>query len=631
MALATGTIFAIQASATTGNTNGSGFNPGNSNFPTDGVVASGTTSTPTLSSATYSFVAGDVGASVYLPAQSNIVPGWYPITSVASGVATLNAAIGQVSTIGSTGVVTYTISAGCATTSAPTGVKYGVDYSQTDSANSTITDAASVGSSSTLTSVTAPWTPVSVGNFFHLTTTGTGGFGLVGWYEIVSYNSASSVVTDRTTNSGTALVAGTGSTGGAGRLNGLEATFMTMLPASAIVWVKNGSYTISGNISGSNTNPTKTLPAFWIGYNSIRGDTCNNANRPQIIGGTNTMSFAQDQCFRNIFFTGSPNNFTLAVGANATMVNCKVTNTGNVGASSSMALDINGTNVAVLGCEIVSQNGAESVLSNTTTLVTMIGCYLHDSDASSAAISCANGAAWLIGNIFEANKNGAFKNSNGGNIVHSNTIYGIESQIGTGVNLTAANSASDQVVNNIFYGLAIGVAVGTGSAGSNISMNNDFFNNTVDVSNWIKDITDLALNPTFTNASQLTGTTATATGGTTTLTDSGATFGVTDGVDYLHITASTGGTGTAIGCYLITSHTATTLTVNNNIGTSGSFTAIHYYVTHGHNFQIGSNLSSAGFNSFTNTTGSQITSYPAIGAVFPQSGGSVVTIAHPFA
>lgn len=183
--------------------------------------------------------------------------------------------------------------------------------------------------------------------------------------------------------------------------------------------------------------------------------------------------------------------------------------------------------------------------------------------------------------------------------------------MGTGILFQQGNASGSTASNNILYGLTTGVANTTGLGGGDNSINNDFFNNTTDTTFWNKGTTDVAVNPQFVGASQLTGTTATTTGSV--LTDSGASFGVTDNVDYLHVTS---GTGVTTGGYLITAHTGTTLTVNNALGSSNTGNVV-YWVSHGHNFQIGTNLDGLGFPTFTNATGGQTVSSPEIGAVAP--------------
>jgi hypothetical protein len=89
---------------------------------------------------------------------------------------------------------------------------------------------------------------------------------------------------------------------------------------------------------------------------------------------------------------------------------------------------------------------------------------------------------------------------------------------------------------------------------------------------------------------------------------------VADGVDLLRVVS---GTGVTVGIYLITAHTATTLTVNNPLGTSSGGDVV-WVVTTGHNFGIGTNLKALGF---PGTFGTESTSYLDIGAVQRQEAG----------
>lgn len=581
MALTTGTIFQVQASATTGNINGAGFNTANANFPTDLTATSATGNSPVLSSATYTFVAGDVGSWVYVKSGTNWTPGWYQIASVSAGAATVSAAIGQAIQINTYGIYLANTVAGVATTASPTAGTFGVDYSQQDTANLTLTDLASVGASTTLTSVTGGWSPVSVGNFVHITTTGVGAFFVVGWYEIVSYTNTTTVVTDRTTNTGTAGVGGTGQTGGAGRLNGLEDAFLEMVPAGAYIWIKNGSYTISGAISISSTNGTATNPVMLIGFNSLRGDACTGSNRPLFTLAANAVSFGQFQYLSNLIFTS-----TTAAGVTinaATIKNCKFLNSSTTASRVGLTLSGAGTDVLIYDCEAVSQNGTAMNIANPANQ-NVFGCYVHDSvtgisgSATGAQIGfCIVEACSTDGINVAANTSGL--------VLINNTIYGREAKMGTGLNLSNATSTRNKMINNIFYGLTTGITVNTTLQNSNLDFNNDYFNNTTDVTLWNKTASDIAVNPQFVDATQITGTTATTSGSV--LTQSGGDFStVTDNVDYLRVIS---GTGVTAGCYLITSHTSTTLTVNNALGTSSGGDVV-YFVTTGHNFAVGVNL-----------------------------------------
>lgn len=623
MALASGTIFAVQASATTGNVNGAGFNITNINFPTDLAATVANTSAPVVTSATYTFVSGDVGNWVYVKSGTHWQAGWYKIASVSAGAATLSAAIGAaVLTITIYGQVTYNTVAGCTSDATATlsGGTFGVDYSQTDTANSSITDAVSVGSSVTLTSLTAPWTPVSVGNFFHLTTTGTGAFGLIGWYEIVTYTSAGQVTTDRTTNNGTALASGTGQTGGAGRLNGLEDAFNIMLPSASKVFVKNGTYTFSGSVSTNTTNSTSTNASYYVGYNSIRGDTATGSNRPIFALGANFLTYSQDQMLSNIIITGTSANL-LTMGANAVVRNCKITNSSST--TTRVAINTTSNPVYVLDTEIISQNGTGYTSNNFGQQA--YGCYIHDSPIG-LLCSGASDNITAVSCLIEGCSTVSIRTGgSSGNGIFGNTISGRPTKMGIGIDYTASNAPANLAYNNIITNLTTGIQVAIGTASTNISMNNDFFNNTTDVTNWVKDISDLALDPQFVGCVQITGTTANTSGSV--LTDSGANFStVTDNVDYLHVTS---GTGVTTGCYLITSHTTTTLTVNNALGSSSSNND-NYWIITGHNYQIGTNLKGNGFPSFANS-GSETVSYPDIGAVQRQESGSSSGNSYTFA
>ncbi len=619
MALATGTVYEMRATATTGNTNGAGFNPGNANFPTDLAATSATGNSPVVSSSTYTFVAGDVSSWVYIKSGTNWTPGWYQIASVSAGAATLSAAIGQAIQINQAGGSvlaagiwgTNTV-AGCATTGSPTAGTFGVDYSQQDSAWVTKTDFASTGSSTSMTSATAAFTPVSVGNFFHLTAAGTGSFGVVGWYEIVSYTNATTVVTDRTTNSGTAMVAGTGSIGGAGRWNALESTFHSQIPAGGQVWTKSGSYTISGASSGVNSNTTAANPANIIGYTTLRGDACAGTNRPLFLCGANNLTPPAGTNLFNLAYTGTANpSFNLRNAGMA--VNCLVTNTTSTANRVAWTC---GSNVRLIGCEGTSQNGPAV---STGGPAYFQGCYFHDSQYG---ITCGAASLVVVDCLITSNfLDGINYSFTGGGVFVNNTIYGAQIPVGNGINFSVTGNSYNAAVGNIFYGLATGITVSTAEQDSNFSAWNSFFNNTADTSKWQKGATDLALDPQFTAASQLTGTTATS--ATTVLTDSGANFStVTDNVSYLHVTA---GTGVTTGVYLITSHTTTTLTVNNTLGTGSS---VVYYVSAGTNFGIGTNLKA---KSFPGAFGSSSTTgYIDVGAVQRQETGGATTVAYTF-
>lgn len=611
MALTAGTIWQIQATATTGNVNGAGFNPANANMLTNFAATNGNTSSPVITSASYNFTANDVGHYFYVKSGTNWVAGWYPIASVAANAATLDASVGAaVLSIGAKGVVTRNTSVGCATVASPTSGTGTIDYSQKDTAIvNGLTDLTCTAASTTVTSASAPFSPVMVGNILHATAlTGTGA--IVGWYEIVSYTNTSNVVLDRTpTNGVNNITAGTFYVGGAGRLNGLEDSFKTMVPTGAIIFIKNGTYTFSGAATTSSSNGTAASPVFYIGFNSSRGDTCILANRPTIAMGANAFTSCSNTIHYNLIFTTTASN-GIQMGGGSWFINCKGINSSTSAGRNTFFQGANGG--GLVACEVICQNG--NGYGGNTGSPRLYGNYFHDCDAAINNTSPNSGPTEVIGNIFEGCTTYAIRYSGSATsgTILNNTIYGREAKVGTGVNMPASNSGL-VIMNNILYGLATGINIPTSASNINISNYNNFYNNTTDNTNWTKESTDLAVDPQFTNVSQTTGTTATTSGST--LTQSGGNFSdIQDNVDYLHVTS---GTGVTTGCYLITGHTTTTLTTNNALGTS-SAGDVNYWITKGHNFMPRNpSLIGAGFPSFTNASGGQDTSYPTVGAMIP--------------
>lgn len=577
-AVAPTTIFEFNPNSTASMINGGGFNPANANFPTDGAWASANTNSPTLTSASYAFVAGDVNDWVYSSNTTN--PGFYKITSVSGGVATVNATIGAGVILSTTtnrwGPSTIT---GVDSSASPASKTYGVDYSQVATDSSTVTDLASVGGTSVVTSISNPWTKASVGNYIHITNSGTAAHCFIGWYEIVSESLVSSVTLDRTPNDGTTCAAATAQTGGSLDLGGaLQSSFLNQIVGGNMVFIHSGTYLVGGTTTGSGTGASATTPAYFIGYNSIRGDNpLPNSSKPLINGQSTSTTFAQAQQLAYLNFTSS-GTITVTTGANGSVQNCRFMNGSSTAGRT--ALNIGGSSTAD-SIEVVSQNG---IAISQSANVSINGSYIHDSQTclsigATGGQSITNSllASCIIG-INTTNANSAL------NAV-GNTIYSAESSTNTAIIILNGNTKFF-LKNNIFYGWNQAVTQATAQQGANIGLCNDFFNNTTNASNYTLAQSDLFLNPQFTSAGQLTGTTATS--ATNVLTDSGANFNgnVTDGIDYLHVVT---GAGATAGNYLITSHTNTTLTVNNTIGTSSGGNLV-YSVPNKHNYGVGTNM-----------------------------------------
>jgi hypothetical protein len=266
MALSATTIFEVETGGSD-TLNGGAFDPGQTaGMLTDGAATVATGTAPVFTSASYNFVAGDVGAWVYIASGSNWIPGWYKIASVASNAATLNATIGQAVL---KAALTPSTVAGCATTASPTVATWTIDYSQQSSAAFSYTDLASAGTGLTVSSAAKPFGKQQVGNA--LVITGGTNFN-AGRYVIASIGAVNVATVVGPTNVTTgAGVTGTGGLGGALASLGIVSS---VIVNSNAVFVKSGSYTVTsattsiaaGCFSSAGTN------LLIMGYGSVRGD-----------------------------------------------------------------------------------------------------------------------------------------------------------------------------------------------------------------------------------------------------------------------------------------------------------------------------------------------------------------------
>lgn len=614
MALTTGTVWEIRTTATAGALNGGGFNRASAGFLTDLTTDTNTanTASPVVSSASYNFVAGDVGAKLYVASGTNWTAGWYPIASVAANKATLSAAVGEAIQIDSaSGEYVLNTVAGCATVGTPTGGTFGVDYSQQDASVLSGTDITTSGAAATtITSATGGFRRSMVGNIIHITTTG-GGF-VDSWYEIVTFTDTNNVVLDRTPTPSSAGISATFHVGGAILLDDLEDAFFEVIPAGSRVWVKSGTYTGLSAWSMASTNSTTANPSFVVGYTTVRGDTCNGTDRPLFdFSSSGSAAFGQNVGLRNVVFTATVNTASLiTLGTGGSMVNCRVYFSTTVDNNTGVTLGADGY---LIGCDLVCNDGIAVVANGARPKI--IGCYIHD---SLTGISSSATGVTIIDNIVAHCATAAvtLSSTSGAHTIINNTFYGREAKFGIGLNISGSTSPNNIVINNIFYGLTTGITVSTAATAANTSRNNNFFNNTTDATNWAVSRTSLAVDPQFTSAVQLSGTTATTVAAT--LTDTSANFStVNDGVDYLHVLS---GTGVTVSRFRIVSHTTTTVTVNPaGLGTSSAGNVV-YFIPTNTNFAVGPGLKAQGFPSAVGT--SDTTTYPDIGGAQRREAGT---------
>lgn len=245
MAIAVTTDFWVRPGGA--DTNGGGFNHGNANFLTDLACASGAnTATPAVTSASYTFVAGDVDAWLFIKSGTQWIPGLYKITAVNAGAATLDAAVGKV-VLYKTAPVTGTAflrpvldgrntSVGCGTDDSPSGGgTFSINYAFQDAAEVAVTDAVADGTT-LIESEDANFTPAMKGNLIYLEggtepLTGT-------WREVVQVTDENSITVDANVAAGTGITL---------NLGGAYATPHTAAARNATVgrtwtFVQSGTY-----------------------------------------------------------------------------------------------------------------------------------------------------------------------------------------------------------------------------------------------------------------------------------------------------------------------------------------------------------------------------------------------------
>ena len=483
MALSNYTYFEVR---TTGSdtTNSGGFDINSSGFPTDGSITSANTASPIISSASYTFVAGDVGAWVFIKSGTNSIPGWYRIASVNAGAATLIGTIGQavrVYNIGnySLGGIHPSTELGCGTAATLSSITFGVDYSQQDAFRYTgnfvvqATTTNIVGSGIT---INKSW----VGNIINLTGVGAG-LAISGYYNIASVGGTVATL-DR--SAGTAGSASTGYVGGAFLSPGMAAGQCVL---GNRTYIKNGVYGIGttvANVSGGRIQTVGgRVGTSWYGYqlfegySSVRGDKINPPTLKIGVGITSVSIVSmpsQVQRFDNLIFDGSYNSGVSAIRDTANpATSTYITRSTFKGFAESIYFTP-GVNGEIYLCNF-TENSFYSV--NTG------GCFVRISHSSfyNNTYACLLGGRNIYNCIF-ANNTGA--SSDGivslGNFGVYNCIFYNNGR--NGIYIENNGGVFDHtVVNNIFANNNCGINSNISELNSVTVENNVFYNNTTSV------------------------------------------------------------------------------------------------------------------------------------------------------
>lgn len=601
-AIPAGAIWEFNAGATASNVNSGFFNYANASFITDFTATSATGNAPVISSATYNFVAGDVGHWLYIQTaggSANWVAGRFcVIASVASNQATLTATIGTCVDLANR-QYTPSLTAGVATAASPTGGVIGIDYSRSTAAridgSGGAADLASLTGTTnpcTVTSAGQPFGPQHAGNSIHIN---SGTNWTATWYEIVSVSVITATL-DKACGSAATLTAGTYRVGGAMSFNSnLSDDVLEMSVAGNQIWftAAGGGFTTGEAIALGTAAGTAQLPIILAGYNTLRGDLNipSALAQPTIAGGATGTTFGAAFITRNLTVTTTVSG-GWSVGAGSQVVNMNIVN-------AATAADAAGVTLA-----------ADSLLYNSS-----VASY------RGRAVSCTTFNCTVRLNRLYSSNVGVYSSGTGNPVtICGNTITGLTT---AGVQFTAAHVDRALICDNTFIGggatvkSGIGVSMATGVAdvaldnnnfiylttgvthadtqSIGFDQNNNYFGNTNDVSaagQWQKGRTDTAIDPSFTSAVQYSIVNATVAAAV--ITKVGATFqtsGVVAGRDAAYVSA---GAGATIGMYGITAvGSETEITLDSAPGGAG--TDLTVSIITGQNFYPGAALSGQGF------------------------------------
>lgn len=479
MALSASTVWEVRSTGSS--SNGGGFNVGNANFATDLIATLANTSAPVVTSASYTFASTDVGCLLFIKSGTNWIPGWYPITSVTAGAATLNAAIGAVSLY--SGATILNASVGCASVASPTTGTWGVDYSQQAAAQFAFTDMVIGTTTTQCTSVGNPVGKNMIGNILNITSS-TGGWTA----QRVEIISTSTITATCSQSLGTAA-----STGGIGNLGGCldgVVTLSGIMIASNIAFFKGTFIQTTTASFTAFSGPSNTVPlARLIGYSTYRGDggratitLSTTSGLTAIHGGGSYLSL------ENFIINCSSLPTSTAVYAISRIENCLIEN------FTSYGLNLGLGNIAVIKSEITGgTSAAQAAIYTTQAGLQISNCNIHD-NACPGIIGTYN--AIYINNLITNNTGStsdgircSYTNVIKNNTIHGNGRHGIyNAQTGTYPSIIQGNILS----TNSGYGLVGASAIGV--ANDLLIDGNTYYNNTLGTRQYANDLSTNAQN-----------------------------------------------------------------------------------------------------------------------------------------
>lgn len=314
------------------------------------------------------------------------------------------------------------------------------DYSQQNAAQLTLTDLATTGVVTTLTSVTGGFTAAMVGNLIHIV---SGTNFTAGFYEITVVTNTNTVTLDRAPTSA-AGVAGTGSVGGA--LATLTAVAPVAVASNKIYC--NGAFTTTASIAFAQSS-TPSSATGWavrvIGYGAVRNDSGHatltlTANTGITVINMSGVGIWVENLDVDCGSFGTSTAFS--VGTHSMTRRCKAANFTTLG------FNVTGGNDAIVECEATGGGSGATAGINMAASVSnyVTRCYVHDNACPGINLNNNTGASFnLVTNNTGASSDG-IRFTGTGNSIHNNTCHG---NGGDGIKGSGGNMLGDLVKNNL--------------------------------------------------------------------------------------------------------------------------------------------------------------------------------------
>lgn len=574
------TAWEVNSAATSGNINGGGFAPFNAtalaNDLADLACTSGTTSAPVCSSASYNFIAGDVGHWLFISSGTGYTANQFcQIASVASNQATLTATTGACNVYGESRWTTNS-SAGVGAASPTLGI-FAIDRSRSTAlVQSTLT---AVTTTNVVTAGSLTYNKTWNHNVIQIVGTGSGA--TVGWYTIVTAVASTSFTLDRTAVTATSVdinLGGAISLGSATASRTDDDFFDLMFGTNTIggssVFIKSGSYSIGASMSNLQSGGTQA-PVHVSGYSTIRGEVLAESSWPILDFAAFDYVTGSRWAFNQIAIIGS-SAVLMTVNTEFTGTNCRVTNYSPTANRIALVLT---ANAYINRCGFQSYMGY-ALNSASASGVSIQNSWIHDS-LICFGTSSTTGTFTFTNNLWTGCSGASIlwgSAQTGRVTLSNNTFFGALDKLGIAMAITTGTT-NLTFVNNICSGFDTCMShADVQSIG--VDDYNDYYNNTTDVTNWTKGPNDITTNPAFTNVTQSSGTTATYAG--TTITATGLFGSVTNG-EWILVKSGTGLTN-ANSYAKINSHTANTVVLDIDIGSDSASGDWVWHVVHGLNF-----------------------------------------------